>query len=430
MSRLLLPAVLLSLLGLACSGDDAPQPDSGLRSDSGAPMDSGTPDAETAEDAGLRSESCELIEGGPGPDGALSLRVEEVARGLEVPWGLGFLPGGDVLITERPGRLRLLREGRLVDEPLATVEVADVEVEFGFEGGLLGVLVHPDFASNREFYLYFTATREDDEVVNRILAYTLSEDGTEATRDRVVLDDIPAGGHHQGGRMSIGPDGKLYVGVGAYDPHLAQESSSVAGKLLRLNLDGSIPSDNPTPGSAVFASGIRNTQGYAFFDEQTLLVMDHGPSGIELGMPNLRGHDEFNVVRAGDNLGWPRVYGCQHEAGLRAPTLVWETAVPPAGAAIYTGTAIPAWRGSFLFASLGLSFIGRPSGHHLHRIEVNPENPEEIVAREVYLRGEYGRLRTVAMGLDGHLYVTTSNCDGRGSCPESGDLLLRIVGAE
>lgn len=431
-----LSPVFLSACALfaGCSDSD---PDSGPSPEADAAVTDAapTPDAAAEPDAAPMPDAaapapCTLIEDGPGPDGPLTLRVEEVARGLEVPWGLGFLPNGDLLVTERPGRLRLIRDGQLLDDPLVTVEVADVDVQFGFEGGLLGVLIHPDFAQNRQFYLYFTATKADDTVVNRVLAYTLSEDGLAAALDHVVLDDVPAGGHHQGGRMQISPDGKLFVGVGAYEPALAQDPASVAGKLLRLNLDGSIPDDNPTPGSAVFASGIRNTQGYDWFDDDTLLVMDHGPSGIELGQPDLRGHDEFNIVRAGDNLGWPRVYGCDEAEGLTAPRLVWKTAVPPAGAAIYTGSAIPEWRGSFMMASLGVSVVGPTHGHHLHRIALDPADPAQVTAREVYLRGTYGRLRTVAMGLDGHLYVTTSNCDGRGSCPPEGDRILRIVGTE
>jgi glucose/arabinose dehydrogenase len=272
--------------------------------------------------------------------------------------------------------------------------------------------------------MYFTATKEDDSIVNRIVQYELAEDATTATLDRVIVDDIPAGGHHQGGRMRIGPDGLLYVGVGAFDPALGQDPDSLAGKLLRMNLDGSIPADNPNAG-LIFVSGIRNTQGYDWFDDDHLLIMDHGPTGLELGMSDLRGLDEFNVARAGDNLGWASIWGCAQGDGLVDPVMVWETAMPPGGATLYTGTAIPAWTGSFMVGSLGFA---SSDGQHLHRIQVNPDNPYLVERHEVYLRGTYGRLRTVAMGADGHLYLTTSNCDGRGTCPPEGDLVLRVVG--
>jgi glucose/arabinose dehydrogenase len=256
----------------------------------------------------------------------------------------------------------------------------------------------------------------------------LAEDDASATLAQVILDDIPAGGHHQGGRMRIGPDGLLYVGVGAFEPSVAQDPNSLAGKLLRMNLDGSIPADNPDAESLVFISGIRNTQGYDWFDEGNLLIMDHGPTGLELDMPDLQGLDEFNVAQAGDNLGWVSIWGCAQGEGLVEPVMVWDTAVPPAGATVYTGTAIPEWTGSFMVASLGGSAPLLGDGRHLHRIELNPDNPYIVEQHEVYLQSTYERLRTVAMGNDGHLYLTTSNCDGRGTCPPEGDLVLRIVG--
>ncbi len=375
---------------------------------------------------GPKREACVLLEDGPGPAGDLMLDVEVVAESLEVPWGLTFLPNGDILVTERPGRLRLIRAGEVLPAPVLEIEVADIDALFGFEGGLLGVLLHPQFDSNRLFYLYFTATKEDESVVNRIVQYELAEDGENATLDRIILDDIPAGGHHQGGRMRIGPDGLLYAGVGAFEPALAQDPDSQAGKLLRMNLDGSIPADNPNPGHRIFISGIRNSQGYDWFDDDHLLVMDHGPTGLELDMPNLRGLDEFNVAQAGDNLGWASVWGCDEGEGLVEPVVAWAQSVPPGGATVYTGAAIPEWTGSFMVAALGLPNVS--DGQHLHRIELDANNPYIVERHEVYLQGVFGRLRTVAMGNDGHLYLTTSNCDGRGTCPPEGDLVLRVIG--
>jgi len=373
--------------------------------------------------------TCSVSEDGPGPDGELNLDVEVVAQGLEVPWALAFLPNGGILVTERPGRLRLIREGEVLPAPVLEVDVAEVEVFLGFEGGLLGIALHPAFEENRLFYLYFTATKADDSVVNRIVRYALSEDGSSAAVDRVILDDIPAGGHHQGGRLRIGPDGLLYAGAGAWEPWHSQDMSILAGKLLRMNLDGSIPTDNPDPESLVFISGIRNTQGFDWFDDEHLLLMDHGPSGLELDMPNLTGLDEFNVAKAGDNLGWATIWGCSESEGMVSPVLTWAKAVPPSSGTIYTGTAIPEWTGSFMVTTLGSKAFA--DGQHLHRIQVAADNPYVVEAHQVYLREVYGRLRAATMGPDGHLYMTTSNCEGRGDpdgCPEEGDSVLRIVG--
>jgi glucose/arabinose dehydrogenase len=292
----------------------------------------------------------------------------------------------------------------------------------GPEGGLLGIALHPDFARNRQFYLFYNLVGDDGDFIGRVERFVLADDGRSATPDRVILDDLPAGVHHQGGRMHIGPDGMLYVGVGAFDPWDAQDPDTLAGKLLRLDLDGGIPADNPEPGSYVFVSGIRNTQGFDWLDDETMVMVDHGPSGLELDLPDLRGFDEVNVVRAGDNLGWPRVWGCDQAGGLVAPVLSWNESVPPTGGLVYRGDAIPDWKNSFLFTT-----VGRDFGRHLHRVELAPDAPHGVVSHEVYLFQQYGRLRTVAAAPDGGIYVMTSNCDGRGECPPQGDVLLHLT---
>lgn len=355
---------------------------------------------------------CEYVEEGYGPDGQVPVRAETVASGLEVPWGLAFLPGGDMLVTERPGRVRLIRAGQLQQAPVATVPL-----HAGGEGGLLGIAAHPDFARNRLFYLYYTAAK-DGAPVNRIERFQLSADGRSATAERILLDDIPAAAFHNGGRLRVGPDGMLYAGTGdAREPRLSQDPGSLAGKLLRLTPAGGVPDDNPIRGRPALLSGIRNTQGFAWPDGATLWVTDHGPSG-EMG---LTGHDEVSVARAGDNLGWPAIHGCAAREGLVRPVLSWRTAVPPGGAAIYTGTAIPEWRGSLLIGTLG--------SRHLHRVVIDAGPRARL--HEVYFRGEppggLGRLREVIMGPDGALYVTTSNCDGRGRCPPERDRIVRVT---
>lgn len=355
------------------------------------------------------SARCTLVENGFGPQGRAQVRVEEVVTGLEVPWGIAFLPDNAMLVTERPGRIRLVRNGKLRSQSIATINVSDRG-----EGGLLGIATHPNFAKNRFFYLYFTASISGGSV-NRVERWQLSVDGVKATRDRIILDNIPVARFHNGGRIRFGPDGMLYIGTGdARDPDLSQDVNSLAGKILRITPDGQVPADNPFPGNPMYITGIRNTQGFDWVNPSTLWVSDHGPSG-ELGRS---GHDEVSVAQAGDNLGWPTTYRCESKPGLVPPTITWRQALPPGGAAVYTGDAIPEWKGSFMVAAL--------RAEQLQRIVIDPRSGQ-LQQHEIYLQGQQGRLREAVMGPDGNLYVTTSNCDGRGSCPAKRDKILRIT---
>jgi glucose/arabinose dehydrogenase len=359
---------------------------------------------ETAQPA-----SCKLVEEGFGPPGQVSVRVEEVATGLDVPWGIAFLPNRDMLISERSGRIRLVQNGTLRSPPVATINVSDRG-----EGGLLGIATHPDVASNRFFYVYFTANTNGS-LVNRVERWRLSQDGLSATRDHTIVDNIPVAQFHNGGRIRFGPDGMLYIGTGdAREPDLSQDVNSLAGKILRVTPDGQVPADNPFAGNPVYILGIRNTQGFDWINTATMWVSDHGPSG-ELGRS---GHDEVSVAQAGDNLGWPTIYRCASRQGLVTPAIVWQQALPPGGATIYTGNAIPEWQGSFIVAAL--------RAEQLQRIVIDLQSGQ-VQRHEVYLQGQQGRLRDAIMGPDGELYVTTSNCDGRGSCPPEQDKILRIT---
>jgi glucose/arabinose dehydrogenase len=365
------------------------------------------------EARGADAPGCVLVQDGFGPAGQVPIRVERVATGLEVPWGLAFLPGGDVLLTERPGRVRLLHGGQLAPEPVTRIAVAEAG-----EGGLLGIAADPWFAENRRFYVYYTGSKGGRDV-NRLVRYVLAPDGRSAREDRVLLDDVSAARFHDGGRIRFGPDGLLYVGTGdAGDPQRAQDPASPNGKILRLTTDGAAPADNPTPGSPVYVSGVRNVEAFDWLDPRTLVIADHGPSG-ELGRS---GHDRVLVATAGANLGWPDVYGCQVRPGMPAPALSWVEAAPPGGASVYRGDAVAEWKGSVLVGTLG--------SRHLHRVVLGDDRRVRI--HEVYLAGDppggLGRVREVVQGPDGAVWVTTSNCDGRGTCPPEKDAVLRIVG--
>jgi aldose sugar dehydrogenase len=353
-----------------------------------------------------QSADCTLVDEGFGPAGTVAVTVETVVSGLEVPWSIAFLPDGAMLVTVRPGRIVLV-DGAI------EANVADVPVAPNGEGGLLGIALAPDFATSRAFFIYFTAASG-----NRLERWQLAADSHSATLERALLEGMPSAEYHDGGRLRVGPDGMLYVGTGdARQPDLAQDMSTTAGKILRIAPDGSIPADNPVAGSAIYLLGIRNTQGFDWLTPSTMVVTDHGPSG-ELGRSD---HDEVNVAHAGENLGWPTIYGCESGEGMVSPVLSFDTATPPGGAAFYTGTKIPEWKGSLL--------VGTLKSKHLHRVWFTAEGA--LAGHEVYFEGDpptgYGRLRDVIMGPDGDLYVTTSNCDGRGECPADKDRILRIT---
>jgi glucose/arabinose dehydrogenase len=280
---------------------------------------------------------------------------------------------------------------------------------------LLGITLHPGFTNNRLFYLYVTDNKEGTSV-NQIQQWQLSEDYTSANKVKIIYDDIKASRNHNGGRIAFGPDNMLYVGTGdASDPRSAQDPESPNGKLLRLTPDGEIPGDNPRKGNPLFLMGIRNTQGWAWPDANNankLWITDHGPSGDLMRI----GHDEVSIVTANSNLGWPEIYKCESKEGLITPSLVWQNSVPPGGAALYTGNAIPEWKGNLIVATLGSRL--------LQRIIIENEN---VISHEVYFRDKFGRLREAIMSPEGDLYVTTSNCDDRGNCPGDKDRILRIT---
>ena len=354
-----------------------------------------------------RDPRCVLVEYGFGRTSEVPLSVEVVASGLEVPWGLAWLPDGSMLVSERPGRLVRIADGK------KTV-LARVRVARRYEGGLLGIALHPEFATNHWLYIYYTADTPHGPK-NRVERWGVAPDLASAARERVIVDGIPAAPYHDGGRIAFGPDGKLYVGTGdSTRPTLAQDRKSLAGKILRLEPDGAIPADNPSATSPVFVMGVRNVEAFAWNDAGKLAIADHGPSG-ELGRS---GHDEITLATPGANLGWPTIYGCDSHPGMLAPGLTWAEAAPPGGATFYDGGSIREWRGDLVVATL--------KSEHLHHVRFDSEG--NVLAHDVALT-DRGRLRTAMLGPDHELYVTTSNCDGRGECPPDRDVVMRVTRA-
>ncbi len=339
------------------------------------------------------------------PAGAVAFRVETVASGLQVPWELAFAPDGRVFLTERPGRVRVIEGGRLRPEPVATIP----EVAATGEGGLLGLALDPDFARTRALYVYHTY-RDGGDLRNRVVRWT--EAGGGLTDPRVILDGIPGASVHDGGRIAFGPDRKLFVTTGdAAQPDLAQDRNSLAGKILRLNPDGSIPPDNPFPDSPVYSYGHRNPQGLAWHPETgQLYATEHGPGG----------NDEVNRIEPGGNYGWPAARGNAGPSnGFIRPVLESGsgTTWAPSGATFVRADTFPQWRGNLLFAGLRSTT--------LWRLEPAPSGGQPRLA--VVLEDEWGRLRDVVEGPDGMLYVLTSSRDGRGRPSEGDDRVLRLA---
>ncbi len=370
--------------------------------------------------------ACKEVQSGA-PDanvkGTASLHVEKWTSGLEVPWGLAFLPSGEALVTERPGRVRLIKaSGELVARPVISIQVGE-----SGEGGLLGLAIDPKFDQKKRpyFYVYYTTTGG----MNRVVRYRISTDLASATVDRTIIKDFLAGKFHNGGRLRFGPDGMLYIGTGdGRNAPLSQDISSLNGKILRVTPEGEVPADNPFPGKLAYIYGLRNVEGFDWLGRDTMVISDHGPSGELNGWT---GYDELNVARAGMNLGWPVVHGCDTHEGMVSPLMTWKTALPPGGAALYRGDSIPEWKGSYLIGALGFAYtdarrLSQISFQYRDRVVSSP-------VERVYFYGRppegYGRLRDVVEGPKGALFVTTSNCDGRGDCGPGKDLILKMTGS-
>jgi glucose/arabinose dehydrogenase len=338
-----------------------------------------------------------------------SWKVEEVAQSLEIPWSIVFTSPDRLLVSERPERVREIVDGQLNPDALYTFTDA-VTVE---ETGLMGMVLDPNYSANKTLYACYTS-QNDSGMFDRVVRMT--DNGDSLTLDGVLLEGIPAAKYHAGCRLGIGPDGKLYVTSGdARVPSSGQDLNSLAGKILRINLDGSIPSDNPFPGSPVYSYGHRNPQGLAWQPGSgRLYATEHGPSGSD----GPGGGDEINLIQPGANYGWPLV---SHDAtleGTESPLIQFTPAVAPAAAMFYSGDVLPMFDGKFFFGAL--------RGEGVVMVTISTQDPKSIEDVQ-WIVSDVGRVREVTESPDGLIYFTTSNQDGRGTYRVGGDRVYRIV---
>lgn len=329
------------------------------------------------------------LEQGVRSDG--SQTPQAVAQNLSIPWEIAFLPDGDLLVTERSGSLKRIGKNQ---------QTYSVEgVEHVGEGGLLGLALHPNFERNRQLYLYLT-TKSGSGLTNRVERYRLVQD---QLADRtVIIENIPGAANHDGGRMAFGPDGYLYITTGdAGQEPAAQDTGSLAGKILRLSDDGKIPADNPFK-NAVYSYGHRNPQGLTWDNRGRLWATEHGRSGLRSGF------DELNLIKQGANYGWPVIEGDESRPGMERPIAhsgadeTWA----PAGLTYYDGSL----------------FFGGLRGQSLYQANIDNHS----VSLLSHFSGDFGRLRAVVIGPDNLLYVSTSNTDGRGNAAANDDKIIRI----
>ena len=338
------------------------------------------------------------------------IRVSVVTGGLEHPWAIAFLPDGSMLVTERPGRLRIVRDGVL--DPHAVSGVPQVRTDGN--GGLMDVAVHPQFADNRLVYLTYTKPVGDGRGAPALARGRLDAGALTDVRDLLVTEAYE-GNSGLNGRVVFGRDGQVYMSTGGRVRAVAQDPMSLRGKILRLNDDGSVPRDNPFVGRAGYRSEI-----YSLGHRNTLALILHSETGEIWNHENgPNGGDEINVVLAGRNYGWPVVsFGRDYsgtvisehptQEGMESPLVVWLPAIAAAGMTVYTGDLFPAWRGNVFVGSLREG--GIPGTGHLQRVVFNSEMQE--LRRESMLSELRQRIREVRQGPDGFLYLLTDEDAG------------------
>ena len=339
-------------------------------------------------------------------------RVVTVVDALIQPWSIAFLPGGDVLITERPGRLRIVRQGKLLPQPVDGVP----KVLHSSQGGLLEVMPHPNFASNRLLYITYSkpgATEAD----SRTALIRGRFENDRLTQVEEIFDAVSKGRGHYSGKIAFDKNGFLFLSLGdrqvppegKLEAHPAQDLTNHHGKIVRLHDDGKVPTDNPFVNRAgarpeIWSYGHRNVQGLAIHPETGDLWADeHGPQG----------GDEVNRIQPGKNYGWPvigfgvnyttglAIHSGTHRDGMEQPVRVWVPSIGISGMMFYTGDKFPQWRGNM--------FIGGMNGQQLSRLTMSGQrivNEEELVQQR-------GRIRDIRQGPDGFIYLVTDDRDGK-----------------
>lgn len=313
--------------------------------------------------------------------------LEVVAENLQVPWSINRV--GDIFyLSERPGSIVKVESGSTERQKVSLKKELSQEAE----AGLLGFVLAPDFEQSNKAFAYYTYENGTGQF-NRIVELTLKND--EWTEGRLLLDKIPSGRFHHGGRLKIGPDGKLYATTGdaAATPEIAQDLDSLGGKILRMNLDGSAPSDNPFEDSLVYSYGHRNPQGLAWSKDGKMYASEHGPSA----------HDEINLIGAGDNYGWPEITGTETKNGMVTPLLQ---------------SGDDTWAPSGMAVDIGKLYVATLRGNALREFDPATKTTREIVTG-------IGRVRDVMVDGD-YMYFVSNNTDGRGTPAEGDDKLYRM----
>ena len=333
-----------------------------------------------------------------------------LVSGLDTPWEILWGPDDHIWITERYGRVSRLDPATGILIVLANLP----DVHEQSEAGLLGMALHPDFSTDPWVYLVYNYL-DNSQIKEKLVRYTYS--GGQLTSPEILMNEIGGAGTHNGSRLVFGPDGKLYMTTGdAQVTSRSQDPASLNGKILRLNADGTIPSDNPNPESYIWTLGHRNPQGMVFSPSGILYSSEHGPSN----------DDELNIIEAGRNYGWPAVHGfCDGptensfciENNVREPLIAWTPTLAVAGIGYYDNPAIPAWQHSILMTNLKAS--------RLVAMKLS-EDGSSVLNDEHYFINWWGRLRDVCVSPDGRVFLATSNRDGRGIVNAGDDRIVEI----
>jgi len=332
------------------------------------------------------------------PSAQANIRVDTVVSGLSVPWGMAFLPNGDMLITERSGEIRIVRDGKLLEEKVEGLP----EIYVRGQGGLMDITLHPNYEENGWIYISYASPAKSGNGGNTAIMRARLENNTLVDKEELFkATPNSSGGRHFGSRIEFDREGFLYFSVGERGKSSnAQTLSNHSGKILRLHDDGRVPQDNPFVNQKnampeIFTYGNRNPQGLGLHPETgELWAHEHGP----------RGGDELNIIRKGNNYGWPEItYGINYDgsiitddtakAGMEQPVIYWKPSIAPCGMTFVTGDVYPAWKGDILVGSLKFQY--------LVRCELEGNN---VVRQEKLLEG-VGRVRNVKQGPDGYIYV-------------------------